>query len=71
MGNEPSSTSVLLHLLVDQQGVLVTMKPLWKLGDWMELPRFQKLEYLMRTKEHKTTQNTRVEATETRREMVG
>ena len=37
----------------------------------MELPGFRELEYSAGTKEHKTTQNTRVEATQTRREMVG
>ena len=37
----------------------------------MELPGFRELEYSVGTKEHKTTQNTRVEATQTRREMVG
>ena len=36
----------------------------------MELPGFRKLEYSMRTKEHEATQNTRVEATQTRREMA-
>ena len=42
-----------------------------RLGDRMELPGFRELEYSTGTKEHKTTQNTRVEATQTRREMVG
>jgi len=49
----------------------VSIELLRKLGDWMELPGFRKLKYSMRTKEHKTTQNTSVEATQTRREMVG
>jgi len=42
-----------------------------RLGDRVELPGFRELEYLVRKKEHKTTQNTRVEATQTHREMVG
>ena len=35
----------------------MSIELLRKLGDWMELPGFRKLEYSIRTKEHKSGSN--------------
>ena len=57
-----------LHVVISTCGPTVTLSvstsPLRVLGDQTELERISKLEYLMRTKEHRTTWTARVEATQ-------